>query len=79
MAKPTYHIERKTEAGWLPFPLTNMQALPYCKGYMDAVESSYTSPPMRLIRTVGDKKYVIRETQGHSGVSLNATNVELAG
>lgn len=63
-----YKVQQYHEKlGWTDIMFTESKTVGYCHGYVDAYDSFYPSPPVRIVK--GDK--VIRETKGRSKVEVS--------
>jgi hypothetical protein len=70
MAKQ-FEVQRYGGDQWRTVNFT-IGGLPYCRGYVDAMDSLYPSPPYRVVELVGsDEIRVVQETTGRAAVHTN--------
>ena len=67
-----FWVERKFGDGWKPVFGASSNAVQYCHGYIDAMDSVYPSAPYRLCkRSDGAMMKILRETKGHAKPHVN--------
>lgn len=66
-----FHVEKLNNGIWNKIMFTENKSRLYCDGYVDAYDSFYPSPPMRIMKVEknGEEK-IIRETKGRSKVTV---------
>lgn len=65
-------VERLHEQlGWTRIPFAESSSVKYCQGYVDAIDSHYPSPPLRIVRIEDCTQTVVRETKGRGSVHTN--------
>lgn len=71
--RPQYRIDRKCPdlLEWQPVPFTEAQSLQYCRGWVEAMDSLYPSPPYRIVKITGDTQIILRQTTGRAAPHVN--------
>lgn len=66
-----FHVEKLNNGIWNKIMFTENKSRLYCDGYVDAYDSFYPSPSMRIMKVDknGEKK-IIRETKGRSKITI---------